>query len=386
MALFRNLSVYSLPGGWAVSLPQLVGMLEQHQFVPTTDLQAESTGWAPVHEGYGLVHEVQGHLLLRQRTESRVMPAKAIELQVREAAAKVEEAQGYKPGKKQRKEIREQVIDQMLPAAFRQQDDVLVWIDTHAGRLGIDSASSGPRDAAVALLCESIDHFALDRLSVRTAAAGAMTAWLADDEVPEGFTIDTLADLRAAGEGAGAVQYVNRPLDPQEVRHHIQSGMQCTRLALTWQDRISFVLDDELVLKRIVPADVVQMDVERSAKTEAEEFEADFFLMATTLRGLVADLVDALGGEYVDDRQADMFRTSTGPALRADDTDDDGDDPLLAEARRVVVENRRASISLVQRHLRIGYNRAASLLEALEERGVVTAMRPDGGRELLAIS
>ncbi|QPR98165.1 hypothetical protein I6G72_19040 [Achromobacter xylosoxidans] len=108
--------------------------------------------------------------------------------------------------------------------------------------------------------------------------------------------------------------------------------------------------------------------------------------MATTLRGLVADLVDALGGEYVDDRQADMFRTSTGPALRADDTDDDGDDPLLAEARRVVVENRRASISLVQRHLRIGYNRAASLLEALELRGVVTAMRPDGGRELLAIS
>lgn len=60
-----------------------------------------------------------------------------------------------------------------------------------------------------------------------------MTAWLADDEAPEGFTIDTLADLRAAGEGAGAVQYVNRPLDAEEVRHHIESGMQCTRLTLT---------------------------------------------------------------------------------------------------------------------------------------------------------
>lgn len=386
MVFFRNLSVYSLPAGWAVSLPQLLAMLERQQFAPTTDLQAESTGWAPVHEGYALAHEVQGHLLLRQRTESRVMPAKAIDLQVQEAAAKVEQAQGFKPGKKQRKEIREQVIDQMLPAAFRQQDDVLIWIDTYAGRQGIDSASSGPRDAAVGLLCQTIDHFALERLSVRTAAAGAMTAWLADDEAPDGFTIDTMADLRAAGEGAGAVQYVNRPLDPEEVRHHIESGMQCTRLALTWQDRISFVLDDELVLKRIVPADVVQMDVERTAKTEAEEFEADFFLMATTLRGLVVDLVDALGGEFVDDRQADMFRTSTGPALLADAPDDDGADPLLAEARRVVIENRRASISLVQRHLRIGYNRAASLLDALEERGVVTAMRPDGGRELLAIS
>lgn len=144
-----------------MSVAQLQEMLARAAFAPTTDLQAESTGWAPVHDELGLVHAMQDHLLLRMRTETRVMPAKAIDLQVDEAAAKVEEAQGHKPGKRQRREIREQVIDQMLPAAFRQQDDVLIWIDTHAGRLVIDSASSGPRDAAVGLLCKSIDHFAL---------------------------------------------------------------------------------------------------------------------------------------------------------------------------------------------------------------------------------
>ena len=382
MVFFRNLSVYSLPAGWVVTLEQLTSMLERFLFVPTTDLQAESTGWAPVHEGFGVVHAVQGHLLLRMRTESRVMPAKAIELQLQELAEKVEKSQGFKPGKKQRKEIREQVITQMLPAAFRQQDDVLIWIDTHAGRLGIDSAASGPRDTAISLLCKSIDSFVLERLTVKTAAAGAMTGWLAEDEAPEGFTIDTTADLRATGQGAGAVQYVNRPLEADEIRRHLQNGMQCTRLGLTWNDKVSFLLDDELVLKRVLPCEALHKDVERVAKNDADTFEADFYLMASTIRPLIADLVDVLGGECVDDRQGDMFRTATGPALVSGD-DEPNVDPLLAQARHVIVQHGRASISLVQRHLRIGYNRAASLLESLEQFGVVTAMRPDGSRELV---
>ncbi|MNL53304.1 DNA translocase FtsK [compost metagenome] len=119
------------------------------------------------------------------------------------------------------------------------------------------------------------------------------------------------------------------------------------------------------------------------AKNDAETFEADFYLMASTLRPLIADLVDVLGGECADDRQADMFRPATGPALVANDNGDHLVDPLLTDARRVVLEYRRPSISVIQRHLRIGYNRAASLLESLEQFGLVTAMRPDGTREVV---
>ena len=382
MVFFRNLSVYRLPPGWSVSVAQLQEMLARAAFAPTTDLQAESTGWAPVHDELGLVHAMQDHLLLRMRTETRVMPAKAIDLQVDEAAAKVEEAQGHKPGKRQRREIREQVIDQMLPAAFRQQDDVLIWIDTHAGRLVIDSASSGPRDAAVGLLCKSIDHFALEALAVNTAVASAMTGWLANDEAPDNFTIDTQAELRAVGEGAGAVQYKNRPLEPDELRHHIQNGMQCTQLALTWQDRVSFVLADDLVLKRVVPCEVMQMDVERTAKTEAEEIQADFAVMAGSLRNLLVDLVYALGGEHVDDRQGDMFRPQTGPARRRCRGRRPGR-PAAGPGAPAGRRTRPRVRFFIQRHLRIGYNRAASLMESLEQAGVVTAMRADGSREVI---
>jgi S-DNA-T family DNA segregation ATPase FtsK/SpoIIIE len=58
-------------------------------------------------------------------------------------------------------------------------------------------------------------------------------------------------------------------------------------------------------------------------------------------------------------------------------------DPLYDQAVEIVVRNRRASISLVQRHLRIGYNRAARLLEDMERAGLVSAMQSNGNREIL---
>ncbi|MBI4290316.1 MAG: DNA translocase FtsK, partial [Betaproteobacteria bacterium] len=58
-------------------------------------------------------------------------------------------------------------------------------------------------------------------------------------------------------------------------------------------------------------------------------------------------------------------------------------DPLYDQAVEIVLRTRRASISLVQRHLRIGYNRAARLIEQMEQAGLVSAMQNNGNREIL---
>jgi len=58
-------------------------------------------------------------------------------------------------------------------------------------------------------------------------------------------------------------------------------------------------------------------------------------------------------------------------------------DPMYDQAVGIVLQHRRASISLVQRHLRIGYNRAARLLEQMEKSGLVSGMGTNGNRDLL---
>ncbi|MDR1850065.1 MAG: DNA translocase FtsK 4TM domain-containing protein [Zoogloeaceae bacterium] len=73
-----------------------------------------------------------------------------------------------------------------------------------------------------------------------------------------------------------------------------------------------------------------------------------------------------------------------GESGASDEDDDPENDALYDQAVEIVLRNRRASISLVQRHLRIGYNRAARLIEAMEHAGLVSAMDSRGGREVLA--
>ena len=76
-----------------------------------------------------------------------------------------------------------------------------------------------------------------------------------------------------------------------------------------------------------------------------------------------------------------------GPAPGDEGSGGDGDsesDPLYDQAVAFVTESRRASISSVQRKLKIGYNRAARMIEAMEEAGVVTEMGSNGQREVIA--
>ena len=85
-------------------------------------------------------------------------------------------------------------------------------------------------------------------------------------------------------------------LEPEDVRRHIAGGKQCTRLAMTWADRISFVLTESMAVKGIKPLDVLK-ESDASTANDDERFETDFTLMTGELNKLMIDLVAALGGE-----------------------------------------------------------------------------------------
>jgi recombination associated protein RdgC len=131
---------------------------------------------------------------------------------------------------------------------------------------------------------------------VQRSPVGVMTEWLQADESPAGFTVDMDTELRATGESKAAVRYVRHTLEPEEVRRHIAAGKQCTRLAMTWDGKISFVLTESLAIKGIKPLDVIS-EKESSTKNDDERFDGDMMLMTGELSKLMADVVEALGGE-----------------------------------------------------------------------------------------
>ena len=294
--MFKNLQVYRLPAPWLVIADQLAALLETQRFTPASSNELLRQGWAAPRAGGGLVHAVGGQFLLKLATEKKVLPAKAVKQRAKEMAAALEEQQGFPPGKKAMKEMTERAADEMLPRAFTVGSHVNVWIDPVNGWLVVDAASASKADDVIKMLLKAVDRMPLESLRVQQSPVGAMSSWLQDDEAPHNFTIYQDATLRATGESKAQVSYKRHTLEQGDVGAHIAAGKQCTRLAMTWDSKISFVLTEQLAIKSIKPLDVMKENAAPTAD-EAERFDSDFALMSGELAKLLADLVEALGGE-----------------------------------------------------------------------------------------
>lgn len=293
---FKNLQIYRLTAPWTLSAEQLEASLASQAFAPCTSLDMQSQGWVSPRDNGMLVHTVNRQLLLQLGTEKKLLPSSVINQVSKARAAELEEQQGFKPGRKQMKEIKEQVTDELLPRAFSIQRSTRAWIDPVNGWLVIDAASPAKADEVFKLLLKSLETLPFASLRTERSPLTAMTDWLASDEAPAGFTVDQDTELRAAGEGKATVRYVRHTLEPDDVRRHIASGKQCTRLAMTWSDRVSFVLTESLAIKRVAALDVLKEN-DSAMQNDDERFDTDFALMTGELAKLMADIVQALGGE-----------------------------------------------------------------------------------------
>jgi len=370
---FKNLKVFRL-SNWTLSADELAERLEKAAHKPIGTNEMQSIGWVQPRDGEGFAHVLGGQLLISLRVEQKLLPASVVNQVAKAKAQEIEEQQGYKPGRKQMKEIKEQVTDELLPKAFSSYRDTRAWIDTKNHWLVIDASSSTKSDEVLGMLAKVVDPFPVAPLYVEQSPAAAMTNWLIDDEAPANFSIDQDSELSSTSETRAAVRYVRQSIEIDDVRKHVQAGKQCTRLALTWGDRVSFVLTEGMDIKRVTPLDVLRENQESTAQNDAEQFDSDFALMTGELARLIACLVEALGGEKA---------TDTPTATITSESIGDPDDEPYQLAVNVVLENKVASISAIQRRLAIGYNQAARHLERMERDGIVSVMDETGHREIL---
>jgi recombination associated protein RdgC len=293
---FKNLQIYRLPAPWAFAPEKLDEALRPHSFTPASSNEMLRQGWDSPRGNGSLVHVVNQQMLLLLGTEKKLLPSTVVNQVAKARAAEMEEQQGFAPGKKAMKELKERVHDELLPRAFTIRSNVWTWIDPVNGWLVVDAASPPKADDVIKLLLKAVARLPLESLRVQSSPVGVMTAWLQEDEAPAGFTVDMDTELRATGESKAAVRYVRHTLEPEEVRRHIAAGKQCTRLAMTWESKISFVLTESLAIKGVKPLDVLKEN-DAVTRNDDERFDGDFMLMTGELSQLLKDIVEALGGE-----------------------------------------------------------------------------------------
>lgn len=301
--MFKHLIIYRIGSLWVGDFAPIEQALAKVPFTECGATQEKSCGWVPPRgEANGAMLEaVGGQWIARFFTESKSIPGEVLAREVKAKAAQIEHDTGRKPGRKETRELKDEAKLDLLPMAFTKQSSMWVWIDPTARLLVLDASSQGRADEVVSLLVELLPGLSVSLLNTQTSPQAAMAHWLKEQEPPVGFTVDRECELKSAGEEKSVVRYGRHPLDIEEVQAHIDAGKLPTKLALTWDDRVSFLLTEGLQVKKLAFLDTVF----EGTKSDDSGFDTDVAIATGELAKLIPDLIEALGGEHQANNPAD---------------------------------------------------------------------------------
>jgi recombination associated protein RdgC len=297
---FKNLQVYRLPPGVSMDLVRLDEQLAAHALPGCGSMDMQSAGWVSPRGDERFLHVLNQQVLLAFAQEQKLLPAAIVNQFAQDRAEQISAQEGRPVGRRELRELKERITDELLPRAFVRRRITWAWIDPVAGWLAVDAAAKTKAEELLGHLIKSVDEMPAKLLKTQLSPGTAMTTWLTEGEAPAGFTLDRDLELRAPGDERATVRYVRHALEGEEIRAHIAEGKGATRLGMTWNDRISFVLTEDLQIKRLAFLDILKEEAEGQAESEAERLDLDFALMTGELSRLIAALVEALGGELRD--------------------------------------------------------------------------------------
>lgn len=294
---FKNLLVYRLPAGWSPSVAELEEQLSTRMLRPCQAYEMQTRGWVSPSHRERLVHSLNRQHLIALGVNQKLLPASIVNQLAKEKAVEVAAEQGYPVGRRQMREIKERLADELRARALTRRRVTRAWIAPDKGWLIVDSASSAKAEELVETLRDTLGSFAVQLLETVRSPAVSMAAWLMHGDAPGRFNIEQDLELQAGNDTKSQVRYVRHVLDGKEVQKHLSAGKSPTRLGLSWNGRVALVLNAETQIKRL---QFLGMDKEQGSAEGAaadEQFDAEFALMTGELEQLLGDLVEALGGE-----------------------------------------------------------------------------------------
>ena len=297
---FKNIRAYRLTSPFTLTPEQLAEQLAQRAFTPCAKSQALALGWVPPLGGEDgeLVHAAAGRMLVKLKREEKLLPSTVVRELLDEKVAEIETGQARKVYRKERLNLKDEIIQDCLPRAFTRSASVYAYVDTRANWVFVDAASATRAEELLNLLRECIGSFPVLLPQVNSAPVAVMTGWLLHRNLPQDFELGQECELREPGEEGGVVRCRGVDLLSEEVETHLHAGKHVARLSLGWDERLQLVLAEDLCLRRLKFADELMKENEDIAEgDEAARMDADFALMADAIGTLQERILTLFGGE-----------------------------------------------------------------------------------------
>ncbi len=284
---FRNLTLFRFPT--SLDLSGLEGHLAECALKPVGPLELSSRGFVPPlgQHGDGLSHSIGDALWITVGGEDKLLPGAVVNDLLQKKLAALEEREGRRPGGRTRKRLKDDLITELLPRAFVRPVRSDALVDTTLGVVAIDTSSRKNAESVVSEIRRALGSFPALPVNAEVAPRAILTGWIAGDAMPEGLSLGDECELRDPTDTGAVVKVQRMELSGDEIARHLEAGKQATRLALVLDDHVSFVIGEDLVVRKFKLLDGAVDQLESTDRDDvAAELDARFALMAGEFKRL----------------------------------------------------------------------------------------------------
>ena len=293
MLWFKNAIIYQLNNDTLLDKNAIEKAIKSVPFTPCGNIDTMKMGWvSPYNDNYhdDFIIDMQGHLLLRIKKETKLLPAPVIKQALLEKIDKQEQALSRKLTKNEKATLKDEVMIDLMPRAFSKYNHYWLWIDTINKRIILDTSSFKQAEDILAILRKELGVLALTPLSIEKPLEQIMTTWVKEKLNFAPFILGDQVELKDPLEGNGIISCKNQDITSDEMMIHFDSGKWITKVKIIDERGVNFIVNNDLTLKRIkFDSSVLDENEDIGADEFDKKLEADFFIMANLLSTTIND-------------------------------------------------------------------------------------------------
>ncbi len=285
---FKNLVFFRFPAG--VDFSEVDTLLPQALLKPVGALEMSSRGFiSPFgrEEKEQFSHRLGEALWLTVGGEDKILPGTVVNDLLEAKLEQIEQQQGRRPGGRERKRLKDDLLHELLPKAFVRSSRTDALVDMAHGYIAVNTSSTRDGENLVSDIRGLLGSFPAMPLNAEFAPRSILTAWVAGEPLPYGLSLGEECELKDPAEGGAVVRCQHQELRCDEIDKHLDAGKQVTKLALVFEDNLSFVLGDDMVVRKLKFLDGAMDQLEGADQDgHRAELDARFALQSGEIRRL----------------------------------------------------------------------------------------------------
>lgn len=249
---FRNLTMLRFPA--ATDFSDVATLLPNATLKPVGPLEMSSRGFiSPFgrEETEQLHHAIGDWLWLTVGGQDKILPAAAIADALQQKLAQIEAKEGRRPGSRERKRTKDDLVHEMLPKAFVKSTRNDVFLNLVRGIMVVDTSSRKTAEYVASDIRGLLGSFPAMPLNAEIAPRSVLTGWIAGEPLPAGLSLGEECEMRDPVEGGAVLKCQHQELRCDEIDRHLEAGKQVSKLALIFEDGLSFVLGEDLIVRKL---------------------------------------------------------------------------------------------------------------------------------------